>query len=78
MTIPNEVLRLVHDRMPVILHSDDYDLWLDEDVRQQELLKDLLQPYPGAEMMAYPVSTLVNSPRGQGAQLIERAPVNSA
>lgn len=77
-TEANEVLRPVHDRMPVILHSDDYDLWLDEDVRQQELLKDLLQPYPGAEMMAYPVSTLVNSPRGQGAQLIERAPVNSA
>lgn len=77
-TEANEVLAPVHDRMPVILHMDDYDLWLDEDVRKQGLLVDLLQPYPASEMTAYPVSALVNSPREQGAQLIEQLQLNSA
>lgn len=77
-TQANEVLAPVHDRMPVILHQDDYELWLDEDERKQELLKDLLQPYPADEMTSYPVSTSINNPREQGAQLIERAEINSA
>lgn len=77
-TQANEVLRPVHDRMPVIVHSDDYDLWLDEDVRKRELLKELLRPYPADEMISYPVSTAINSPRSQGMELIERLAVNSA
>ena len=77
-TEANEVLRPVHDRMPVILHPDDYELWLDEDVRKQGLLKDLMQPYPAEEMMSYPVSMAINSPHNQGATLIERMTVNSA
>jgi putative SOS response-associated peptidase YedK len=77
-TEANEVLRAVHDRMPVILHSDDYELWLDEDARKRELLKDLLRPYPAEEMASYPVSTAINSPHNQGATLIERIAVNSA
>jgi putative SOS response-associated peptidase YedK len=77
-TEANEVLRPVHDRMPVILHSADYELWLDEDVRKRELLRELLRPYPAEEMTSYPVSTAINSPHHQGATLIERMPVNSA
>jgi putative SOS response-associated peptidase YedK len=69
-TEANEVLRPVHDRMPVILHSEDYDLWLDEDARQQDLRKDLLRPYTSAEMVSYPVGTAVNSTNNQGAELI--------
>jgi len=38
--------------MPVILHPEDYELWLDEDVRKQELLKDLPRPYPAEEMIS--------------------------
>jgi len=77
-TTANEVLASVHDRMPVILHRDEYELWLDEDVRKQDLLKGLLQPYPADEMTSYPVSTLVNNISRQGADLIERLPINSA
>lgn len=78
-TEANQTLSPVHDRMPVILAPDDYELWLDEDVRKRELLKDLLRPYPAKEMMSYPVGTAVNSPRNQGSELIERmAPLNSA
>ena len=77
-TEANEVLRPVHDRMPVIVHQDDYALWLNEDVRKRELLKDILRPYPAEGMIRYPVSTAINSPLNQGAQLIERMAVNSA
>ena len=77
-TAANELLQPVHDRMPVILHPEDYSLWLDEDVRKTDLLKELLQPYPAEEMTAYPVSTLVNSTRQQGAGLVDRLKINSA
>ncbi len=77
-TAANEVLAPVHDRMPVILHKEDYELWLDADERKRELLEDLLLPYPASEMAAYPVSTLVNSARRNGVELIEELKINSA
>ena len=77
-TEANELLRPVHDRMPVILHPEDYQLWLEEDARQRALLKELLRPYPAEEMLAYPVSATVNSPSNQGRSLIEELPLNSA
>jgi putative SOS response-associated peptidase YedK len=77
-TEANEVLQPVHDRMPVILHPDDYELWLDADMRKLDLAKELLRPFPASEMLAYPVSPSINSPLSQGAQLIERTAVNSA
>jgi putative SOS response-associated peptidase YedK len=77
-TEANEVLRPVHDRMPVILHPDEYEMWLDPDVRKLDLIKEMLRPYPAEEMTSYPVSTAINSPQNQGVTLIERAAVNSA
>jgi putative SOS response-associated peptidase YedK len=77
-TAANEVLRPVHDRMPVILHPDDYELWLDVDARKHDLVKELLRPYAAEEMLGYPVGTSINNPQNQGATLIERAAVNSA
>jgi putative SOS response-associated peptidase YedK len=74
----NEVVRPVHDRMPVILSPGDYDLWLDGDERRRDLLGELLRPYPASEMTSHPVGSAVNSPRSQGESLIERAPLNSA
>ena len=77
-TEANEVLRPVHDRMPVILHPDDYELWLGAEARELGLVKEMLRPYPAEEMVGYPVGRGVNSPRNQGAGLLERAAVNSA
>jgi putative SOS response-associated peptidase YedK len=39
---------------------------------------ELLRPYPADEMVGYRVSASINSPRNQGAELIEQVPVNSA
>lgn len=59
---PNDVLRGIHDRMPVILPRRHWDTWLDPDVGDADELGSLLLPYPAEEMDAYPVSTHVNKP----------------
>jgi putative SOS response-associated peptidase YedK len=70
-TRPNELMKPLHDRMPVILPSAAYDLWLDPSVDDREQLEELLQPYDPEPMEAYPVSTYVNRPGNQGARCIE-------
>jgi putative SOS response-associated peptidase YedK len=62
-TRANELLEPVHDRMPVILHQKDYDLWLAPQVQTPEMVQQLLQPYPSEAMTAYAVSTIVNNPK---------------
>ncbi|WP_018477016.1 SOS response-associated peptidase [Pontibacter roseus] len=58
-TEANEVVKPIHDRMPVMLSPEAEELWLDEHEPQ---LLSLLVPYRPSEMKAYPVSPLVNSP----------------
>jgi putative SOS response-associated peptidase YedK len=61
-TEANELMEPVHNRMPVIVAPEDYDLWLDP-LQKPEPLQQLLKPYPTEKMTAYPVSTKVNNPR---------------
>ena len=77
-TEANGVLRPVHDRMPVILHPEDYASWLESGEQERALLKELLRPYPVNDMVGHPVSALVNSPSNSGPELIEEAQLNSA
>ena len=69
-TTPNDVLQPIHDRMPVILPASAYSLWLDPTVRDVEPVQALLTPYPADEMIAYPVSTRVNSPANDSPECI--------
>ena len=71
-TKPNELMATMHDRMPVMLKPQDHMRWLDRAEKPPEELNDLLKPYPSDEMEAYPISKDVNSPRNDGAKLIER------
>jgi len=59
-TTPNAVTSTVHDRMPVILHPDNYDLWLDPGMQNLEAISELLKPYDAKAMGCYPVSTRIN------------------
>jgi putative SOS response-associated peptidase YedK len=70
-TQPNNLIRPVHNRMPVILHPSDYDLWLDPEVQQADHLQPLLRAYPPEEMEAYPISRFVNHPDHDDARCIE-------
>ncbi len=60
-TTPNALMQDVHDRMPVILQPDDYDLWLDPGSKKPEAILDLLKPLDARLMRRYAVSTHVNS-----------------
>jgi putative SOS response-associated peptidase YedK len=60
-TTPNAVTGAVHDRMPVIVTPDAYDLWLDPGMRDPRIVSDILRPYDAALMRCYPVSTRVNN-----------------
>ena len=70
-TTPNDLMATIHDRMPVIIPSEQYGLWLDPEVQDVTQLQRLLQPFPSDEMTAYPVSTLVGSPKNDLPQCIE-------
>jgi putative SOS response-associated peptidase YedK len=59
-TDANDLTQPIHDRMPVILKRGEYDLWLDPEVKDPNLLKPLLRPYPSEEMTVEPVSPKVN------------------
>jgi len=72
-TEPNDLIRPLHNRMPIILPPTDYALWLDRSVQEPRQLQPLLRPYPAQDMMAYPVSLWVNSPQNDGPRCIEPA-----
>jgi len=69
-TTPNELLATIHDRMPVILSDDAQERWLRTDARPAEL-KEMLVPFPGSRMKCFPVSSRVNGPEADDAQLVE-------
>jgi putative SOS response-associated peptidase YedK len=59
-TTPNAMTSAVHDRMPVILDPDGYDLWLDPGMRDVTTVSELLKPCDARLMRCYPVSTRIN------------------
>ncbi|HXU44769.1 MAG TPA: SOS response-associated peptidase [Thermoanaerobaculia bacterium] len=70
-TTPNELMRPIHDRMPVILERDEHALWLDPAVSEVERLTSLLGPAPDGAFEATPVSRAVNSPAHDAPDCIE-------
>lgn len=69
-TEANELVRPLHDRMPVILRPEDYGRWLDPALRDAAAVADLLAAYPADAMHTYPVSKSVNRVSNDGAELI--------
>ncbi len=61
-TGPNALVKKIHDRMPVILPAQAYDLWLSPDELPAEKALSLLKPFAASQMKAVPVSPLVNNP----------------
>ena len=59
-TTPNAVTSAVHDRMPVILDPDSYELWLDPGMTNVDAVSEMLKPYDARAMRSYPVSARVN------------------
>lgn len=69
-TEANSLVMKVHNRMPVILTEDSEKKWLDRSMENTEELKKLLIPYDAEKMEAYPVSTLLNSPKNDTREIL--------
>ena len=59
----------LHDRMPVVVDPADFDLWLDPATTDLVRLEALLRP-SAADLEAYPVSRLVNSPSNDAPECV--------
>ena len=70
-TAANDLLRPIHDRMPVALPREMEAFWLDDSVEDPDALRSVLSPYPDDEMEVYEVSTLVNSAANDDPKVIE-------
>ena len=69
-TEANDLMRPIHDRMPVILPREALGTWLDPENRHPE---DLLRQFPADAMETWQVGAAVGNPRNDGPELIERA-----
>ena len=77
-TTANAVISPIHDRMPVILVPDSYDLWLDPGMKNVDAASDLLKPYDARAMRGLPVSTRINQVANDDAECsvpVELAPI---
>jgi putative SOS response-associated peptidase YedK len=72
-TDANDLVGEVHNRMPVILHPEDYEMWLDPDFDEREPLTTLLKPFPAEAMETYMVSRRVNKPSNNEPGVVEPA-----
>ncbi|MDQ0896321.1 SOS response-associated peptidase [Paenibacillus sp. V4I7] len=69
----NDLMKDIHDRMPVILKREDEALWLDRGTNEPELIRHLMVPFLSDQMKAYPVTTRVGNVRNNDPDLIKEA-----
>ena len=70
-TDSNPLTRHLHDRMPVILDDNDWDLWLDTEMQEPDVLQQMLNPYPDDLLTVDRVNPHVNNARHEGPECIE-------
>lgn len=73
-TEANDLLRPIHDRMPVVLSPQDFDRWLDRDTTDVDALRSLLVPSDPRALDMFEVSPRVNSVRNNDGELV--VPIN--
>ncbi len=69
-TRPNDLMQPFHDRMPVILRDEDLPRWLNAEPITPAEFAALTVPHPADDMAARPISSLVNSPRNDGPEVL--------
>ena len=70
-TEANDYLKEFHDRMPVILNQSDESKWLDHNTPTEEL-QNIMLPRDDNRLEAYEVSKLVNAPRNNSEECIQK------
>nr|WP_263327479.1 SOS response-associated peptidase [Neobacillus sp. Marseille-Q6967] len=71
-TTANDLVKDIHDRMPVILRPEDEQYWLNPYINEPNQLNRFLKPLDENLMEAYEVSPLVNSPKNNSIELIQK------
>ena len=66
----NDLIKTVHDRMPVILEAEAWDGWLNNEVDDPNQIKATLLPLASNMMETYPVGLNVNNPGNDNPQCI--------
>jgi len=69
-TEPNDLLRSIHNRMPVILNRQEEKIWLDT-AALPDKLTGLLDPFPADNMTSRPVSQAANSPKNNSPDILK-------
>ena len=69
-TQANDLVSLVHDRMPVILTDESRKTWLNPRITDLRLLSTILRPYEPNQMYTYRVSSVVNSSKNENQACI--------
>ncbi len=69
---PNAEMSAVHSRMPVLVRSSEWDDWLDP-TSDLDFVGKLMKPAPNGLLKLTPVTTMVNSVRNKGEELIHEA-----
>ena len=70
-TAASEPVARLHDRMPVILEPEDFDLWLDPGEQRVDRLRGMLEPAAPGVLGMVPVSAYVNKATNEGERCIE-------
>ena len=74
-TVPNALLRRIHNRMPVIFDALQAKQWLDPRLSTRPAdIAAVLAPFPSELMQAHDVSPIVNKPEYDSADCIVPAP----
>jgi len=68
----------IHDRMPVILDPDAFDVWLDPDMHDLDELTALVRAVPPGIITHHPVSPRVGNVRNNDADLVAPLPPTSS
>lgn len=69
-TTANSLIKNIHDRMPVILHNDELDIWLDRSIDDISRLTQFFHSYPSDRIEEYIVSKDVNNPSNDNPSCI--------
>lgn len=70
-TKPNELVKHIHNRMPVILPESVFEQWLAPGEADSQDLSTLLRPFDASQMVTYPVSRMVNNPQNDNPACIQ-------
>ena len=70
-TAANRTLAAIHDRMPVFVPREAFDLWLDCDSVEPDVAAALIRPADDGLLEAYEISTAVNRVANDSESLLK-------